>query len=120
MADSPQDEFRKLMRAYAGLQMATTLVVAAKANPSLEVSIVISLFAISIPSTIAYSGLARITKEDETRNPHPISGICGLLTYVLSMSAFSILLWPAARFAAIAFPITSVIWWIIVVRLRNK
>ena len=120
MADTPNDEFRKLMRAYAGFQMATALVLSAKAPAGCCVAIVVSLFAVSIPSTIAYAGFARLTPEDEKRNPAPITFLCGCMAFLPSLSAISLLLASASTFAAIAFPLTCAAWFVIIWRVRTS
>lgn len=104
--DEARDEFRKLMRAYAGFQMATALVVAAKAQDVEGAAWVVSLLAISVPSTLAYGSLMRFGSG----KPSAVVGYCSFFAYVPSVVALSILLWPASHFAAFAFPITSAIW----------
>ena len=113
-----EDEFRKLMRAYAGFQMATALFVASKATDVCGASLIVTLFAISVPSTIAYGGLARITKEDEAKNPSHIALLCFALSFIPSIAALSLLLWPVSRIAALLFPAVCLFWCFIVVRLR--
>lgn len=121
MADTPKDEFRKLMRAYAGFQMATALVLSAKAPAGCCVAVVVSLFAVSIPSTVAYAGFARLTPEDEKRNPAHITFICGCLAFIPSLAALSLLLAAASIFAAIAFPVTCAAWFVVIIwRVRTS
>ena len=119
LAASARDEWRKLMRAYAGFQMATALVVAAKASDVCGAAWIISLFAVSIPSTIALAGLVRLTKEDEARNPAPIFATCWALAFLPSIAALSMLIWPASHVAALIFPAMSFIWFMVIVRLRT-
>jgi hypothetical protein len=120
MAQSHRDEFRKLMFAYAAFQMAAIFILYSQPTRSIATLIITTLFAISIPSTIAYGGLARITEEDEARNPHPLSAICALLAYVPSLAALSIMLGFVSRLAALVFPATCIIWVVVIVRLRKN
>jgi hypothetical protein len=87
----PREDFRKLMRAYAAFQMATALFVVAKSVDGRFAGFIVSLFAISIPSTIAYAGFARLTPDDEKRNPANITFICGTLAFGTSIAAISLL-----------------------------
>ena len=100
--------------------MAAALVLSAKAPAGYCVAIVVSLFAVSIPSTIAYAGFARLTPEDEKRNPAHITFICGCLAFIPSLAAISLLLASASTFAAIAFPITCAAWFAVIVRTRKR
>jgi len=115
----PHDDFQKLMRTYAGFQMATALIVASKFGGVNCAGIIVSLFAISIPSTYFYPSFVRLTPDDEKRNPAPIMAICFILAFVPSTAAISFLLAPASIFAAIAFPVTGFAWLIVLVVLRK-
>jgi hypothetical protein len=117
--DDYRDDHRKLMRAYAGFQMATALVVAAKAGEICCAGFVVTLFAVSIPSTIAYAGFARITPEDENRNPGLLMAVCFCLAFLPSIAAISILLAAASTLAAIAFPATCVAWFVVTLVARR-
>ncbi len=113
-------EMRNVMRAYAAFQMATVLFIISSSKSDSLTWLVLVLFSISIPSTIAYAGLARITEEDELRNPNPISAISSILTFIPSLSAISLIIFSVSKLAAVTFAITSIIWVVVVVRLRNK
>src|SRR5947207_3401720 len=113
--EKKREEFRKLMRTYAGFQAAAIAWAAAKPESFCAAKLAIFLFAISIPSTIAYAGLARSTPQDEERNPGLIMAICFCCAFVLSVAAFSILLASASTSAAIAFAATCLAWFIVVV-----
>lgn len=119
MADTPKEEFRKLMRAYAGFQMATALVVASKFGDVCWAGTIVSLFAISIPSTLAYPSFVRLTQEGEKQNPAHLMATCFSLAFFPSVAAISLMLAPVSIFAAIVFPVTSLAWCIVVVRLRK-
>jgi hypothetical protein len=116
----PREDFRKLMRAYAAFQMATALFVVAKSVDGRFAGFIVSLFAISIPSTIAYAGFARLTPDDEKRNPANITFICGTLAFGTSIAAISLLFAAASTFAAIAFPLTCAAWFVVIIRLRKR
>ena len=111
-------ELRNTMRTYAGFQMATTLFVISNPASFPLISFILPLFAVSIPSTIAYAGLARLTKEDEARNPNPISTISQLLTHIPCFAAISLILWPVSCIAALLFLLTALAWVFFIVRLR--
>ena len=111
-------ELRNTMRAYAGFQMATMLFIISNSANFPLISYILPLFAISIPSTIAYAGLARLTKDDEIRNPNPISTISQLLTYIPCLTALSLIIWPSSCIAALAFSLSTLLWVIFIVRLR--
>jgi hypothetical protein len=115
-----RDEWRKLTRAYAGFQMATALFVSAKAGDVCGAAWVVGLFAISIPATIAFGGLVRITEEDKLRNPGSITFLCGSLAFIPSIAALSLLLWPGSHLAAMVFPVMCFIWLAVIVRLRTR
>jgi hypothetical protein len=114
--DSYKTEFRKLMDTYAGFQMAIVLLIATKASNVFGAGYVISLLAISIPSTLALGIVARITDKDEARYPQSLSGPCYLLTFIPSIIALSILLYPVSGFAAFAFPFMCVIWFYLIIK----
>jgi len=116
--EKKREEFRKLMRTYAGFQAAAIALAAAKPENFCAAKLAIFLLAISIPSTIAYAGLARLTPKDEKRNPGLIMAICFCCAFVLSIAAFSILVASASASAAIAFAATCLAWFIVVWRLR--
>jgi hypothetical protein len=116
----PHSELRNITRAYAGFQMATALFIVASANSVPLMAFILPLFAVSIPSTIAYAGLARLTPEDEARNPNPISAISQLLAYIPSLIAISLILWPVSPLAALVFLATAAVWVIAIVRLRTR
>ena len=111
-------ELRNTMRAYAGFQMATMLFIISNSANFPLISYILPLFAISIPSTIAYAGLARLTKDDEIRNPNPISTISLLLTHIPCLTALSLIIWPSSCIAALAFLLSTLLWVIFIVRLR--
>ena len=102
------------MRAYAGFQAATVLWIITQRGSN----VALCLLVISIPSTIAYAGLARLTPEDEQRNPGLLMAICFCCAFLLSIAAFSILLAPASTLGAIAFPAACAAWFIAIWRLR--
>ena len=108
MTDSPRDKWMKHMIAYAGFQMATAFVVAAKAKEVECASVVVSLFALSIPATLACGALMRV--GDPTRKPRAGVGYCAFIAFVPSVAALSMLLWPVSHFAAFAFPSSCVLW----------
>jgi predicted membrane channel-forming protein YqfA (hemolysin III family) len=110
-----RDDFRKMMRAYAGFQMATALIVSAKAGDVCWAWIVLSLFAVSIPSTYAYSIVAHITEQDMQRYPARISHIAGFLTYIPSGAALALLIGVASAFAGVLFAVTGLIWGVVIV-----
>lgn len=112
-------EHRNLTRAYAGFQMATVLFIIANPQWFQLMAYILPLFAISIPSTIAFTGLARLTTEDEVRNPNPMAFICQLLAYAPSFAAIALILWPASAVAAVAFLTTAAAWVAAIVRLRR-
>jgi len=114
MIETYREEFRKLMRAYAGFQAATALIVVSKAADFCMARIIISLFAISIPSTLAYAGFARLTPEDEKRNPAVVMAICFFCAFFTSVAAISLMLASASTFAAIAFPVTCAAWFVVI------
>ena len=116
----PHLEMRNITRAYAAFQMATALFVVANAGNVPLVAYILPLFAVSIPSTIAFAGLARLTPADEARNPNPISAIGQLLAYVPSLVAISLILWPASSLSAVAFLVTAATWVVAIVRLRRR
>lgn len=113
-------ELRNTMRAYAGFQMATVLFIVANPNSFPLIAFILPLFAVSIPSTIAYAGLARLTPEDEARNPNPMSAISQLLTHIPCLTAISLILWPASCVAALTFLASAAVWVVFVVRLRRQ
>lgn len=115
----PHDDFQKLMRAYAGFQVATALVVASKFGEVWCAGAVVFLFAISIPSTIAYGSLVNLTPDDEFRNPQSISFICAIAAFIPSIAAISVLFASASVFAATAFPAGCLAWYITIVALRR-
>ena|ERR1035437_10145571 len=108
MAESPRDKWMKLMVAYAGFQMATALLVSSRAKEVEYAAIVVSLFAISVPATLACGGLMRV--GDPERKKRPGVGYCAFLACVPSVAALSMLLWPVSHFAAIAFPSSCALW----------
>lgn len=77
-------ELRNQMRAYAALQLAVVLYIVR--NPvdinGWSANLILILFCISIPSSLAYPGLARLNSEDEQRNPSPISAVSQLFAFV--------------------------------------
>src|SRR2546430_9770547 len=113
-------ENRKLAHAYAGFQAATALVVMARAPALRWPSLIVSLIAVSIPSTIAYAGLARLLPEDEQRNPASVAFICFLLAFIPSIAAVSLVLASASKFAAAIFPAMCVAWCVTVVMVRRR
>jgi hypothetical protein len=118
--DDYRDDHRKLMRAYAGFQMATALIVASKTHEICWAGLIATLFAVRIPSTIAYGGFARITPEDEQRNPGSLMAVCFCLAFLPSIAAISILLASASALAAIAFPITCAAWVAVTLAVRRN
>ena len=113
-------ELRNTMRAYAGFQMATMLFIISNSANFPLISYILPLFAISIPSTIAYAGLARLTKDDEVRNPNPISTISQLLAHIACLTALSLIIWPSSCIAALTFLLSALLWVIFIVRLRSS
>ena len=118
--NAPHSELRNITRAYAGFQMATAIFIVANASNVPLLDFILPLFSISIPSTIAYAGLARLTPEDEARNPNPMSAISQLLAYIPSLIAIALILWPASSLASIAFLATATSWVVAIVRLRLR
>lgn len=108
------------MRAYAAFQMATALVVASKAGAVYCADVVVSLFAVSIPSTIACAGFVRLTPEDKKRNPGLVMAVCFCLAFLPSIAALSLLLAAASTLAAIAFPVTCVAWSVVTLIVRHR
>src|SRR5439155_21923381 len=98
------------MRAYAGFQMATALVVGAKAHEIPCAWLVLSLFALSIPSSIAYLIVAHITEEDKERYSARISHVAGAMAYIPSVVAFALLLGVPA---GIIFATISAAWFVV-------
>ncbi|WP_041324808.1 hypothetical protein [Saccharophagus degradans] len=115
-------EMRTIMRAYAAIQLALVLYIVKSPDDVTGwcVPIVLSLFCISIPASIAYAGLARISKEDEQRNPNPLSTISQILSFVPSLLAFSIIIASASKLAGFIFVVSSVVWVYLIVRLRRS
>ena len=113
-------ELRALNRAYAAFLMATALFISANAEANECAGLVVTLLAISIPSVLAYSGLARITETDEKRNPEFWSLLSMLAAYIPSVIALAILLSRASVYASITFLTTAAAWVIIVIRLRRN
>jgi hypothetical protein len=113
-------ELRNTMRAYAGFQMATALFIVSNPSSFPLMAFILPMFAVSIPSTIAYASLARLTPEDEARNPNPISAISQLLTHIPCLTAISLILWPSSHAAALIFLATAAAWVFFVVRLRRQ
>lgn len=120
MTDHHKD-LRNQMRAYAALQLAVVLYMVK--NPSdlngWCTELILVLFCISIPSSLAYPGLARLTTEDERRNPNPISAISQLLAFIPSLFALALIISVASKLAAAVFLASSFGWVYSVVRLRN-
>ena len=115
-------EMRNTMRAYAAFQFAIVLyLVKSPASDCCWLTeVVLVLFAVSIPSTIAYAGLARLTPEDEARNPNPISAVSQILAFVPSITALSLVISTASAFAGIVFVCAAVVWVYKVVKLRKS
>ena len=114
-------DLRNQMRAYAALQLAVVLFIVR--NPvdihGWSANLILIFFCISIPSSLAYSGLARLTPEDEQRNPNPISAVSQLLAFVPSVAAFALIISGASGLAAIVFLVSVIGWVTAVVRLRK-
>jgi fatty acid desaturase len=115
-----EDEFRKLMRAYAGFQMATALVVATKVECVHWSDIVLLLFAVSIPSTVAYGGFHTFTPKYKKRNPKFISFVCGFCAYVVSIAALALLLASASIIAGLVFAGVTLFWVGVTAAIRPK
>jgi len=115
-------EIRNTMRAYAAFQFAIVLyLVKSPVNDCCWLTeVVIILFAISIPSTIAYAGLARLTPEDEARNPNPISAVSQILAFVPSIIALSLIISTVSVIAGIVFVCVAIVWVYKVVKLRKS
>jgi hypothetical protein len=115
-------EMRNIMRAYAALQLAAAFQIANENEGPLswQLAVALILLAISIPATIAYAGLARITPEDEARNPNPISFVSGILTFLPSILAISFIILKVSLVASVIFFLSCFGWAITVIRLRNS
>lgn len=115
-------EMRNIMRAYAALQLAAAFQIANENDAPLswQLTVALILFSISIPATISYAGLARITPEDEVLNPNSISLVSGILTFLPSILAISFILLKVSLVASIVFFLSCLGWAIAVIRLRNS
>lgn len=113
-------EHRNLTRAFAGFLVATSLYIISNPKWFPLSAFVLPLFALSIPASIAYGGLARLTSEDDQRNPNPISAIAQILAYVPSLVGITLILWPASAVAGTTFVFSAVAWVWAVVRLRRS
>ena len=115
-------EMRNIMRAYAALQLAAAFQIANESEGSLawQLTVALILFSISIPATIAYSGLARITPEDEALNPNPISFVSGMLTFLPSILAISFIILKVSLVAAVVFFLSCFGWAIAQGKSVNK
>ena len=100
--------------------MAIALVVASKAGGVCCADVVVSIFAVSIPSTIAYAGFARIIQEDEKRNPGLVMAVCFCLAFLPSIAALSLLLAAASTLAAVTFPVTCMAWFVVTLLVRHR
>lgn len=119
-AEVARDDNRKLMRGFAGFQMATALVVSAKAPEVQMASWVVGLFAVSIPSTVVVGFFPRFTRADEDRNPAAIAFLASVFSVVPSFAALTILLWAAAGSAALLFPAVSLFWVLVIIIIRTR
>ena len=110
------------MKAYAALQLAAAFQIANENEGPLswQLTVALILFSISIPATIAYAGLARITPEDEARNPNPISFVSGILTFSPSIFAISFIILKVSLVASVVFSLSCFSWAIAVIKLRNS
>jgi len=81
MLTQDENDFRKMLRAYAAFQTATVLLVATKSGEICGAWVVVCLFAFSIPATIAYTTLNRQAPKYEERNPKLVSFICFIMAY---------------------------------------
>jgi hypothetical protein len=115
-------ELRTTMRAYAALQLALVLYIVKTPDEVTGwcVSLILSLFCISIPSSIAYAGLARLTKEDKNRNPNPMSAISQILSFVPSILAFSLMIASASKIAGGIFLVCAAMWLFFIIKLRGS
>lgn len=109
------------MRAYAAFQFAIVLYLVKMPNIGNNwlYECVLVLFAISIPSSVAYAGLARVTPEDEIRNPNPLSAISQILAFVPSVVALSLIISTASFLAGLVFICMAVFWLYKIVKLRT-
>lgn len=115
-------EMRNIMRAYAAFQFAIVLYLVEMpitGNYWLHECVLI-LFAISIPSSIAYAGLARLTPEDEARNPNPLSAISQILAFVPSVAALSLVISTASVLAGLVFVCMALFWLSKIIKLRRS
>lgn len=115
-------EMRNIMRAYAALQLAAAFQIANENEGPLswQLTVALILFSISIPATIANAGLARITPEDEARNPNPISFVSFILTFLPSILAISFIILKVSLVASVVFSVSCFGWAITVIKLRNS
>jgi len=104
------EEFRKTMRAYAGFQMATALLVVSKVADVHGACIVVSLIAVNIPSPVTFSGINSSPKKIGKLNPLHISNLCFIMSFIPSIAALSILFASVSIFAGVAFAVASLFW----------
>ena len=114
-----KEENRKVMRAYAGFKKDTAIFVSTKFSTISCAWLIIVLFAISIPSTIAYSVLARITRSDEKRNHLSIAMPCGHFAFVPSILAIALLFGATSHLAAVVFIVGCVFWYYKIIMLES-
>jgi hypothetical protein len=110
------DNFRKTFFAYGGFQMATALVVAAKAGDVPWAWLAVALLAVSVPAsvpaTFCLAILFRYTPDDGQRNCCA-KWLALVFAIAPSVAAFSILLAAASPVAAAAFPLSCVIFGVV-------
>ena len=117
MLTQDENDFGKMLRAYAAFQTATALLVATKSGEICGAWIVVCLFAFSIPATLAYTTLHRQSPNYEERNPKIVSFICFILAFGFSIAALSVLLAEASIIAAIIFPVGCISWFLTTLHL---
>jgi|SRR5882724_821336 len=98
MNQKRSDEFAKLLRAYAGFQMATALVVVAKSGDVRHADIVLTLFAISIPGTV----LGGFMSEKDAER-HPFAKWCVVAALYISIATLTLILCSASVAAGVTF-----------------
>ncbi len=107
-----RENARNLSHAYAGFQAAAVILLVTHTPALLYTRLTLALFAISIPTTIAWGVLNRFTPEDEERNRLWVTSF--ILTFTSSVAAISILLASASVTAAVIFPVVSIAWFAVV------
>lgn len=113
-------EHRNLCKAFAGVIF--VLLIGLIMNPPCNKNLwlILTLFCISIPSSIASINIERATPHGKKQNSKTLHFFSFILMYVPATLGITLLVWSVSNIAGVTFATTCVAWFIAIVKNREK